>query len=30
MGPRNVRIIKTRLRDIALALGMAPARLPAP
>ena len=29
MGPRNVRVIKARLRDIALALGIPPARLPA-
>ena len=29
-GPRNARIIKTRLREIALALGIPPARLPAP
>jgi hypothetical protein len=28
MGPPNVRIIKTRLREIALALGMAPTQLP--
>jgi hypothetical protein len=28
MGPRNVRVIKARLRDIALALGIAPDRLP--
>lgn len=30
MGPRNVRVIKTKLRDIALALGIPPAHLPAP
>jgi hypothetical protein len=30
MGPRNVRVIKAKLRDIALALGIPPARLPAP
>jgi Protein of unknown function (DUF3014) len=29
MGPRNARIIKARLREIALALGVPPARLPA-
>lgn len=28
MGPRNVRIIKTKLRDIGLALGIPPAQLP--
>ena len=28
MGPRNVKIIKTKLREIALALGIPPARLP--
>jgi len=28
MGPRNARIIKTRLREIALALGIPPAQLP--
>ena len=28
MGPRNVRIIKIRLRDIGLALGIPPAQLP--
>jgi hypothetical protein len=30
MGPRNVRIIKARLRDLALALGIPPTQLPAP
>jgi hypothetical protein len=30
MGPRNVRVIKAKLRDIAIALGIPPARLPAP
>jgi hypothetical protein len=30
MGPRNVRVIKTRLRDIAVALGIPPNHLPAP
>jgi hypothetical protein len=30
MGPRNVRIIKMRLRDIGLALGIPPAQLPVP
>lgn len=30
MGPRNVRVIKAKLRDIAVALGIPPARLPAP
>ena len=30
MGPRNVRVIKTKLRDIAVALGIPPAHLPAP
>lgn len=29
-GPRNVRIIKGRLREIGLALGIAPGRLPVP
>jgi hypothetical protein len=29
MGPRNVRIIKARLRETALALGIPPAQLPA-
>ena len=29
MGPRNVRVIKARLREIALALGIPPAQLPA-
>jgi hypothetical protein len=29
MGPRNVRIIKGKLREIALALGLAPTQLPA-
>jgi DUF3014 family protein len=29
MGPRNVRIIQAKLREIALALGIAPTRLPA-
>ena len=28
MGPRNVRVIKTKLRDIALALGVPPSHLP--
>ena len=30
MGPRNVRVIKAKLRDIALALGIPPAHLPPP
>jgi hypothetical protein len=30
MGPRNARIIKTKLREIAVALGIPPAHLPAP
>jgi hypothetical protein len=30
MGPRNVRVIKTKLRDIAIALGIPAAHLPAP
>jgi hypothetical protein len=30
MGPRNVRVIKAKLRDIALALGIPSAHLPAP
>ena len=30
MGPRNVRVIKARLRDIAVALGIPPAHLPPP
>ena len=30
MGPRNVRVIKTKLREIAVALGIPPAHLPAP
>jgi Protein of unknown function (DUF3014) len=30
MGPRNVRAIKTKLREIAIALGIPPAHLPAP
>jgi hypothetical protein len=30
MGPRNERIIQGKLRDIALALGIPPTRLPAP
>jgi hypothetical protein len=30
MGPRNVRVIKTKLRDIALALGIPAAHLPSP
>jgi hypothetical protein len=30
MGPRNVRIIRARLRDVALELGMPPERLPTP
>jgi hypothetical protein len=29
MGPRNVRVIKAKLRDIALALGIPQAHLPA-
>jgi len=29
MGPRNVRVIKARLREMALALGIPPAQLPA-
>jgi len=29
-GPRNVRIIQSSLRQIALALGIPPERLPAP
>jgi hypothetical protein len=29
MGPRNVRVIKAKLRDIAIALGIPPAHLPA-
>jgi hypothetical protein len=29
MGPRNVRVIKAKLHDIALALGIPPAHLPA-
>jgi hypothetical protein len=29
MGPRNVRVIRTKLRDIALALGIPASRLPA-
>jgi hypothetical protein len=29
MGPRNVRVIKTKLRDIAIALGIPAAHLPA-
>ena len=29
MGPRNVRVIKTKLREIALALGIPAAHLPA-
>ncbi len=29
MGPRNARVVKQRLRDIALALGIAPSALPA-
>ena len=29
MGPRNVRVIKTKLREIAIALGIPPAHLPA-
>jgi len=28
MGPRNVRVIKARLREIALALGIPPSRIP--
>ena len=30
MGPRNVRVIKTKLRDIAVSLGIPPSHLPAP
>jgi hypothetical protein len=30
MGPRNARVIKARLREIAIALGIPPTRLPAP
>ena len=30
MGPRNVRVIKTKLREIAIALGIPPSHLPAP
>lgn len=30
MGPRNARVIKARLREIALALGIPPSHLPAP
>jgi Protein of unknown function (DUF3014) len=30
MGPRNVRVIKTKLREIAVALGIPPAHLPTP
>ena len=30
MGPRNVRVIKAKLRDIALALGIPPSHLPPP
>lgn len=30
MGPRNVRVIKTKLREIAAALGIPPAHLPPP
>jgi hypothetical protein len=29
MGPRNVRIVKARLREIAVALGISASRLPA-
>jgi hypothetical protein len=29
MGPRNERLVKAKLREIALALGMTPAQLPA-
>jgi hypothetical protein len=29
-GPRNVRVIKTKLREIAIALGIPPSHLPAP
>jgi hypothetical protein len=29
MGPRNARVIKARLREIALALGIPAAQLPA-
>ncbi len=30
MGPRNTRVIKSKLREIALALGIPPSHLPAP
>ena len=30
MGPRNARVIKTKLREIAIALGIPPTHLPAP
>ena len=30
MGPRNERLVKAKLREIALALGMSPAQLPVP
>ena len=30
IGPRNVRVVKTRLRDIAVALGIPPSHLPPP
>jgi Protein of unknown function (DUF3014) len=30
MGPRNVRVVKAKLREIAIALGIPPAHLPAP
>jgi hypothetical protein len=30
MGPRNVRVVKAKLREIAVALGIPPAHLPAP
>jgi hypothetical protein len=30
MGPRNARVIKSRLREIAVALGIPPSHLPAP
>ena len=30
MGPRNARVIKAKLRDIAIALGIPPSHLPAP
>lgn len=30
MGPRNVRVVKAKLREIAIALGIPPSHLPAP